>query len=202
MSDVKSRLSHRQRQALQTQELIVDAAQQLFFEQGYGVTTIEAIAERAGVAVSTVYSVFGSKRGILRAIRERWHQASQARDIYAAAMSEPDPARRLERFAHATRRQYETGAVMMAIYQGAAAVDAEAAAELREALSGRRRNVGKWLEQSAPLLRPDLSPERIKAIHLALTRAEVYLELVESWGWTPDEYEAWLAATLKQQLLP
>ncbi len=202
MTAVKRSSTHRQRQAQQTQALIVDAAQRLFFEQGYGVTTIEAVAEAAGVAVSTVYNIFGSKRGVLKAIRERWHEQSQVKDIYAAAMSEPDPARRLESFAHATRRQWEVGAVTMAIYQGAAATDAEAAAELQEALSGRRRNVGKWLEQSHPLLRPDLSPERLAAIHLALTRPEVYLEFVESWGWTPDEYETWLAAALKQQFLP
>jgi hypothetical protein len=52
------------------------------------------------------------------------------------------------------------------------------------------------------MLRPGLTPERAAAIYLALTRAEVYLELVEVFGWSPDDYEAWLADTLKQQLLP
>ena len=82
MEKVKSKLTHRQRQALATRELIVDAACELFLAQGYMATTIEAISARAGVAVSTVYAVFRNKRGILQAIRERWHQESGQRDIY------------------------------------------------------------------------------------------------------------------------
>jgi hypothetical protein len=43
---------------------------------------------------------------------------------------------------------------------------------------------------------------RAAAILLALAQPEVYRELVEESGWSPDEYEAWLAETLKEQLLP
>ena len=202
MTDVKSDLTHRQRQALETQRLIVEAAKTLFLEQGYAPTTIQAIAERAGVAVSTVYAIFTNKRGLLKAIRETWHLTSQARDIYRRATQESDPARRLELYAHANRRQWETGAEMIAIYTSAAAVDLDASAELQSALSGRRKNISAWLAETAPLLRADLSLEQICAIHLALTRAEVYQELVEVWGWTPGQYEAWLAETLQQQFLP
>jgi hypothetical protein len=35
----------------------------------------------------------------------------------------------------------------------------------------------------------------------ALCRAEVYRELVDESGWSPEEYEAWLADFLKGQLL-
>lgn len=202
MTDVKRALTHRQRQALETRRLIVRAAERLFLEQGYAVTTIEAIAAEAGVAGSTVYAIFKNKRGILGALRESWHQASQVRDIFERANREGDAAKRLEHYALGTRRQWETGAVMIAIYTGAAAVDPEAAAELRGALAGRRKNVGAWLEASLPLLRQDLTAEEITAIYLALTRAEVYGELVASWGWSPDAYEVWLADVLKQQLLP
>jgi hypothetical protein len=43
--------------------------------------------------------------------------------------------------------------------------------------------------------------DRAAAILRALCRAEVYRELVDESGWTPDEYEAWLGETLKGQLL-
>lgn len=202
MNDVKSGLTHRQRQALETQRLIVEAARTLFLEHGYGPTTIQAVADQAGVAVSTVYAIFTNKRGLLKAIRETWHLASQVRDLYRLAHLERDPARRLELYAQASRRQWETGAAIIRIYSSAAAVDSEAAAELETALSGRRRSMQAWLAETAPLLRADLTFEQICAIHLALTRAEVYQELVEAWGWTPGAYEAWLARTLKQQFLP
>lgn len=202
MEKVKHSLTHRQRQALETQRLIVKAARDLFLEQGYGATTIDAISARAGVAVSTVYAIYKNKRGILKAIREAWHQESGQRDIYQQALQETDPQRRLALFAHATRRQWETGAAMMTIYTSAASTDSEAAAELNTALNGRRSNIGGIIAETAAMLRPGLSLERATAIYLALTRSEVYQELVEVAGWSPDDYEAWLAGVLKQQLLP
>jgi len=202
MANAKSNLTYRQRQALATQKLIVDSARDLFLEQGYGNTTIEAISVRAGVAVSTVYSVFGSKRGILRAIREAWHHESQQRDIYREARQQSDPKRRLELAARATRRQWETGAAMLTIYRGAAATDQEAAAELKEALRGRRAALDRFINEMAPALRADLSSEQAAAIFFALTLPEVYENLVRGAGWSPNQYEAWLAAILLQQLLP
>jgi AcrR family transcriptional regulator len=202
MKNVNKQLTHRERQALATQQIIQEAARKLFREPGYGLTTIEAISEQAGVAVSTVYSIYKNKRGILRAIREAWHQESGQREVFKAALNESDPERRVALFARGTRCQWETSADMMAIYLGAAAVDPEAAAELKEALAGRRTNLSRTIDETAAMLRPGLTPERAAAIYLALTRAEVYLELVEVFGWSPDDYEAWLADTLKQQLLP
>lgn len=195
-------LTYRQRQAQGTQQLIVDAARELFLEQGYGATTLEAVSARAGVAVSTVYAVFKNKRGILKSIRESWHLDSGQRDIYQQALQVADARRRLAMFAQATRRQWETGAAMLAIYTSAAAVDADAAAELKQAQDGRRQNVGRVIRASYPLLRQNIKEAHAIAVYLALTRPEVYQELVDSAGWTPDAYEAWLTEALQQQLLP
>ena len=198
----EARLTHRQRQALWTRRLIVDAARKLFLERGYTTTTMEAIAEEAGVAVSTVYAVYKNKRAILRAIREAWHEQTHAREINEEASRQPDPERRLRMLAHANRRQWETGGALVDIYLGAAAADREAAAELREALRGRRAALDRIVEGMEAALRPGLDVSRAAAILRALCRAEVYRELVEESGWSPDEYEAWLFETLKEQLLP
>ena len=45
---------------------MLTAAYELFVAAGYSSTTMQAIAGRAGVAVQTVYAVFGSKRELLR----------------------------------------------------------------------------------------------------------------------------------------
>ena len=201
MELVNEKITHRQRQAMATQSLIVEVSRELFLQQGYGATTIAAIADRAGVAVSTIYAIFKNKRGILRAIREAWHQASGQRDIYQAALEQPDGRRRLELAAHATRRQWETGASMIAVYRGAAAVDGEAAAELQAALQGRRAYLDRFIAASVAMFRPELTPEQAAVIFRALTLAEIYAEWVEYGGWSPDDYEQWLAQTLKQQLL-
>ena len=195
-------LTHRQRQALWTRRLIVDAAKGLFLERGYAATTMDAIAGEAGVAVSTVYAAFKNKRAILRAIREAWHEQTRAREINEEASREPDPERRLEMVANATRRQWETGGAVVAVYQGAAAADREAAAELKQALRGRRAALDRVVEGMKEALRPDLDEDRAAAILRALCRPEVYRELVGESGWSPNEYEAWLFKTLTEQLLP
>src|SRR5258708_38149675 len=136
MNNVKPPLSQRQRQSLVTQRIILDAARDLFLEQGYGSATIEAISARAGVAVSTVYGIYKSKRGILKAIREAWHQESGQCEIYEQALQQMNAPRRMELAANATRRQWETSAAMMSIYASAAAVGSEAAPELPEGGTG------------------------------------------------------------------
>ncbi len=184
-----------------TRRLIVEAARELFLERGYAATTIEAIAGEAGVAVSTVYAIFKNKRAILKEIRMAWHEQTRAREINARAAAEPDPTRRLEMVANSNRRQWELGAGLVAIYQGAAAADREAAAELQEALRGRRSTLDLIVEGMEGALRPDLDAARAAAILRSLCRPEVYKELVEESGWSPDEYESWLGETLKRELL-
>jgi AcrR family transcriptional regulator len=201
-ADQEAKLTHRQRQALWTRRLIVDAARKLFLERGYTATTMEAIAKEADVAVSTVYAIYKNKRAILRAIREAWHEQTHARDINEEASREPDPERRLGMVAYASRRQWEAGGALVAIYLGAAAADREAAAELREALRGRRAALDRIVEGMEAALRPGLDAARAADILRTLCQQELYRELVEESGWSPEEYEAWLFETLKEQLLP
>src|SRR4028118_319769 len=127
------------RRARQTRRLIVDAASRLFLERGYGLTTMEAIAAEAGVAVRTVYALFKNKRAFLREIRSSLLDQARTREIHEEARQQHDPERRLEMIAYQNRCQWEFGGTMIAIHEGAAAVDLEAAAELREVLGGRRR---------------------------------------------------------------
>lgn len=204
MSEVKEkhRLPLRQRHALETRRLITEAARSLFVEKGYGAATIEAIAAHAGIAVSTIYAVFGTKRAILKEIRLAWHEGSKVKDAIASSTSETDPASRLHTLAHATRRQWETGSHIIAIYRGAAATDNEAAEELAEALKGRRAGLSAFATSLQSSLRPGMSPRRAAALVQALCLPEVYEELVGESGWTKDDYEKWLAAILTRELLP
>ena len=60
----------RQAQARETRRSILEAALELFVTSGYAATSIQTIAEQAGVAVQTVYAVFGTKRELLRQLIE------------------------------------------------------------------------------------------------------------------------------------
>jgi AcrR family transcriptional regulator len=196
-----TKISLRQRQAQATRSMIVAAAQALFLEQGYICTTIDVIAERAGVATSTVYAIFGSKRGILRAIRDTWHERSHIREILNSTDKSTNPGERLDLLAQATRKQWETGAQVTAIYTGAAAADPRAAAELTQALVGRREGLQNFAKSLEPHLRPGLDVSHAASILQALCLPEVFDELVRRSGWSMDEYQDWLAKTLKRGIL-
>ncbi|GEM_PF-147016 len=58
--------------SLSTSERILDAAIQLVSEKGYAAATTRSIAELAGVNEVTVFRHFGNKRGILKAIIDRF----------------------------------------------------------------------------------------------------------------------------------
>src|SRR5450755_1637491 len=50
---------------------MIEAAYRLFMRDGYDATTMQAVAEEAGVAVQTVYFTFRTKAGLLREVDTR-----------------------------------------------------------------------------------------------------------------------------------
>lgn len=69
-----------------TAKAIADAASALFFEQGVARTTIDEIAETAGVSVGSVYVHFGSKDALYLALVE------EASTINAQYVAEAEPS--------------------------------------------------------------------------------------------------------------
>lgn len=56
------------------EQAILDSAHDLFSERGYHATTLQDIAERAGIGVSSVYSYVPSKIHLLYAVVEPWQK--------------------------------------------------------------------------------------------------------------------------------
>src|SRR6201993_5421858 len=61
----------RTEQAAGTRRLVLDAATRLFVERGYARTSIDAIAEAAGVGRSTVFAAAGGKPWLLKTAHDR-----------------------------------------------------------------------------------------------------------------------------------
>ncbi|WP_342595440.1 TetR/AcrR family transcriptional regulator [Salinicola lusitanus] len=55
----------------QRRDALLDAAQQLFLEHGYGQVSVNDIVGRAGGSLSTLYRHFGNKEGLFQAMVER-----------------------------------------------------------------------------------------------------------------------------------
>ncbi len=60
--------TRRRAQAVETRREVLRAAHDLFVAEGYGRTTVAAVAARAGVSPETVYAAFGTKANLLHRV--------------------------------------------------------------------------------------------------------------------------------------
>lgn len=191
----------REERAQVTRRRIADAARRLFFRDGYAATTLVGIATEADVAVQTVYAVYGSKAGILDALRESAMSQPEAEAVYDEQMAETSPRRRLALFARSVRLRWELAGDIVVIHRDAGSADAQIRAGVAATLERRRNGIAGLAGTLDTALRPGVSADEAFAVLDALTLPEVYEELVGVHGWTSDAYEAWLAAALVRELL-
>lgn len=200
----------RQEQARLTRLRILDTAQRLFTQRGYGATTMEAIASEAGVAIDTVYASFGTKAGLLHKlldVRVGGDDAPVAlldRAGPQRVRAEPDQERQIASFAADIAGIQERAAPVDDIMRSAAAVDPEIA-NLRAQMQGFRydnlKRFVSWLAANGPL-RAGLSRQDAAAVVWTLAGPEVYRLLRTDRGWSRARYVSWLADTLTKTLLP
>ena len=188
---------------------VIDAARTLFLERGYGATTIEAISAGSEVPPATVYRLFSSKRGILKALLDVSivgddEQVPMAERPYIQLMlADPDPKKTVASFVSVATEVNARTASIYRILTSASASDADAAS-LLDALT-RQRQQGQGLVARAltrrRALRRALGERDAGDIIHALASPEVYKLLIIDRGWSPERYELWLTDTLVNQLL-
>jgi AcrR family transcriptional regulator len=201
--------SHRQEQARQTRLEIIQTAGKLFFEHGYSGTSIEAIAQAAGVAVETVYAIFGSKRQILFSLVDYSLTGDDLpvpllqRGEIQETLAESDPHRLLERFARGIAIIMGRMAPIFALLNETARTDLEITARLDKMLEERLGGMALVVDALMRLhsLRQDLSQEQAAETVWALSSAEVFRLLTVERGWERQKYVEWLADTLQRVLL-
>jgi len=191
----------REERAALTRTRIAQAARRLFASQGYGATTLAAVAEEAGVAVQTVYAVYGSKAEILRTLRHDLLSEPHASAVFGQALRERAAGRKLVLLAHAIRLRWEYGHDVVTINEVAGATDPKIRKDVDELLGVRRHGLARVARSIRAELAAGLTVAQAAALLDALTLPSVYAELVAVHRWTPDRFESWLAATLRRQLL-
>lgn len=203
-------MSHRARQAKETRRRIVEAAADLYVREGYSATSISAIAQRAGVAVPTVYATMGGKANILRAVVDLTVRGDDeattlaSRADWQAIERQPDPREQLALFAHLHRRICDREAAVFAQLEAAAGADPEATQLLAEHDQRRyetQRRLARDLRRRKKL-EPGLSAREATDVIWTLASERTYLALVRQRGWKAEKYERWLAEQLVATLLP
>ncbi|TDW94328.1 MULTISPECIES: TetR/AcrR family transcriptional regulator [Kribbella] len=191
--------TYRQVQAEETRIRIAQAARRLFAAQGYGATSIDAIAKEAGVATRTVYSAFGTKREILSLICDQWLSEAGAIERAGQVFAIEGPAERLRGAAGWLTNLYAAGFDVVLIFEAATDESPETKALLRSKLAGRNEVMDAMIASLESELRIPL--KQAQAVYRALAAPGVYQELVDESGWTPAEFERFVADSLERQLL-
>ncbi|MEU7873480.1 TetR/AcrR family transcriptional regulator [Dactylosporangium sp. NPDC049140] len=192
----------------QTRRRILQAAHELFVSQGYGATTLQGIAERAGVAVQTIYFAFGNKPSLLKELV----------DVTIAGDDEPIPTLQRDWFrealaadtAEAHLRAHVRGtcvvlarvAPIMDVLQAAGAQDPNLAS-LWQQDTDPRLEVQRAAARSLiakPGARADLTVEHAADLLYGLLSPQLYLLFTRDRGWTADRWEQWVHNTLHLQL--
>ena len=192
-----------------TKASVVDAARRLFEERGYAATTIEAISERSDTPQATIYRLFASKLGILKAVidvaivGDDEDVAMADRPQVRQLLADVDAHQRLAQFAALLRDLMARTAPVHRLLADAARSDPDAAALLAEIARQRQegqRRVARSLARSGALREGLRERDAADIIH-ALASPEVYGLLVLDRGWSGERYEHWIASTLADQLL-
>jgi AcrR family transcriptional regulator len=199
----------RDRQANATRRAVLAAARELFIAQGYGATTVEQIAQRAGVSKPTVFTAVGNKQMVLRAVRDMAIAGDDEpvpvakRPAAERIRAEPGQRRAVELLAqHLTgvaSRYAEINEVLHAAADGGED-------DLRElwALEEDQRLTGArlWVEvlTSKGPLRPGLDNGTAADVMWLLMSPDNYYRLVHRRRWTKQQYQQWLGASITQLL--
>ena len=199
----------RQQRARQTRRRMLVAAGRLFASRGYVPTTMAAIASEAGVAVQTVHFTFHTKAELLRELMR----------VVSAGEDDPRPVMERKWVREALTAKHAERTLALSVEHGtdifkrvarlrpaietAASVDADVSALWRSISAQRRAGIGKLVQaiSDAGRLRSDRTPTQATDIMSVVHSHEAFLSLVETGGWSVEDYKAWQYETLCDQLL-
>jgi AcrR family transcriptional regulator len=195
----------RAEQARLTERRITDAAHRLFLEQGYGQTTLAAVAREAGVSAQTIYNVFGTKPALLKKVHDLALIGDDEpiplaeRPEVQAMYADTDPERFLRAYAALGRTIAErVGPLIVLAQAGALGGEAELAAHVEtihgEHLVGCTMVANRVDELGA--LRPGLTVDGARDRIWTLTSPSVWHLLVRERGWSGDAYAEWVGDAL------
>jgi AcrR family transcriptional regulator len=187
---------------------VIDAARALFLDHGYAATTISAISHAAEVPEPTLYRLFSSKLGILKALLDvsiagdDQPLALPDRPSVAALLDEPDPRTVLAGFAAMTTAINQRTNDVYNVLSRAADADSEAAELLGTLRQQRDQGQGRIVRalHRRRAFRGGLREHEAADIVHAIMGPEVYRLLVHDRSWTADHYQRWATETLIQQL--
>lgn len=193
----------RQAQAKANQERILGSAKELFEAHGFDRVTIDQIAAHAQVSAPTIYALFKSKIGVLKAVIDTALPAEQHAELVERGKLEKTPAKRIATAAIISRQLYDAERKQLGAFQDVSILDPVLKKLEIEREKRRYERLQEPITNFANdnALAPGLSQEKAHDIMWALTGRDLYRMLVIERGWNSHDYQQWLAHLLAQTIL-
>lgn len=203
------RLGLRAQQAANTRRAVLEAATELFTARGYAATSVDAIAEAAGVSRSTVFTAAGGKPWLLktaydRAIVGHDRPESLAESAESRAMrSLTDGAEILAAYAAILAGAVARVSAVYHVVRMASDADPDVAALWQDIQRQRRAGAEQIVElvRAAGALPDHLDAGRAADVITVYNDPGIYHHLVGARGWTHEAFQHWLARALVRELL-
>ena len=201
--------SDRRRRGADTRRRIEQAAALLFTRDGYTATTMQAVADEAGVHVQTIYLAYRTKPALLAASVARLVAGEEdpstdpgerrwAREVAAA----PDPHAKLARYVKQIGDVTPRIAPLIDVLRTTAPAEPDVAAFLEQMERGRREGPLHLLGHApAGTWRPGLTADQVADIVFAIASPDTFRALT-SCQWTRRAAEKLIVRMLERELLP
>lgn len=199
----------REARARETRARITAVALELFVARGYLATSVEAVAQHAGVAPATIYQAFGTKRGVLA----RALDSAIVGDDESQPLLDRGPVLALgrlrspvTRLAAVTRFAAEVAArtaPLKRVMRDAAASDPEVR-DLIDEDHRRRRVTQRALVELAlgtVRLRRGMTLDSAAATFSLLVTSESWELARSSLGWSEAQWADWLVGVVTRELM-
>ncbi|MGC4090052.1 MAG: helix-turn-helix domain-containing protein [Polyangiaceae bacterium] len=193
----------RDRAAAATRARVLTSAKRLFSRRGIDAVTISELALKSKTSASSIYALFESKAGVLRALIEATLFGERYRQAIAALDQVSDPVERIAKTAAVARAIHESESSELGLLRGASAFSPELRRMEQAFEEVRYEHQRARVEDlfRAKRAKRGLTLETARRLLWMYTARDVYRLLVLEGGWSPDAYQEWLEQTLRAGLV-
>lgn len=185
-----------------TRRRVLDAAREAILDGPSPTLSMGDVAQRAGVARSTLYSQYGSQGGLIGAVlvdaglRAGFERALELLNL-------PNAGEAVRRALPEVARMHDFDYELTHRVRTLAQLDPEVMAAMQTAekhrVGGMRYQAGRLAEQGR--LRPDVTPEQAAKLLWLLTDFSLYEGLRMTWGMDPEQIGEFLVGVASRYLL-
>jgi AcrR family transcriptional regulator len=201
--------TRREEAARATRAAILDAAERLYVERGFGQTKLTDVAAAADVSLATVKVAFGTKKALLeevlraRLVDDTDGRPLTRRESWREMLAESRPGVLIDRFVALSTELHQRSADLIEAVAKAGAADPELAEIARRGGEKRHADMSQVIAALEALgaLRPGLDAGAAADILWALMAPSLYLQLTVDRGWSPEAWAEFVTAALRSALL-